>query len=274
MKSIWLSTFSSLLLISICHGARPLGESNELGDVRIVPLSPTPEPEHVKLRILFPERKEIEDRQPVEMQIRIDGFPLGVESVFPRRKEIFDNPQGQSIHIMIDNDPYFAKYTSFMSSMDESENYYEQTLELDIPELSSGEHVVRIFPARSFNESLKGDGCFQAETFYVKSKTPKLNVDLKGPYLTYNEPQGTFTYNAEIPILLDFYLTNCELSQDGYKVRLSIDGKHKRLLTEWRPFAIYGLKKGSHTVRLELLDARENPIPGTFNDTSRKIIVK
>ena len=46
------------------------------------------------------------------------------------------------------------------------------------------------------------------------------------------------------PVLLDFFISNCELTSDGYKVRLIVDGDAIRTLTSWQPYYIYGLKKG------------------------------
>jgi hypothetical protein len=72
---------------------------------------------------------------------------------------------------------------------------------------------------------------------------------------------------------LDFLISNCELTPDGYKVRLTIDGNVHRTLTSWQPYYIYGLSKGKHTIRLELLN-KEEKVPGSFNDVTRTIYVQ
>ena len=99
---------------------------------------------------------------------------------------------------------------------------------------------------------------------------------LDKPYLTYNEPQGEFIVDKRNPkpILLDFYIHNCELSKDGYKVRLTIDNANQRILNSWQPYYIYGLKKGTHKIRLELLDPENSLLPGMFNKVERTIVVK
>jgi hypothetical protein len=137
-------------------------------------------------------------------------------------------------------------------------------------------HIIRTFPVRSYNESVKSERAFAASTFYYQTKKESAVMDLSKPYLTYNEPQGEYDYAKKDmqPILLDFYLTHCDLSQDGYKVRLTIDNTDKRTLTAWQPYYIYGLGKGLHKVRLELLDPSNNVIPGPFNDVTRTIVVK
>jgi hypothetical protein len=92
--------------------------------------------------------------------------------------------------------------------------------------------------------------------------------------LTYNEPSDNMPLTEGQPILLDFFISNCELTKDGYKVRLSIDGKGTRTLTSWQPYYIYGLKRGRHKVKLELLDPDDKVVPGTFNRVERTINVQ
>jgi len=243
--------------------------------IRLVPVEPTPEPSHAELIISFPGEGEVKDSNPVNMQMRVQGFPIGTGSDFERTKEIYNDPDGQSVHIIIDNEPYFAVHEAFVDALDNNEVYFDQTLDFDIPiRLKPGAHVIRAFPVRSYNESLKDPGCFTARTFYFQKKTPLKDIDLSGPYLTYNEPQDEYDFSVTQPILLDFYITNCQLSQDGYKVNLFIDGTKERTLTRWAPCYIYGLKKGHHKVRLQLIDPDNKPVPGVFNDVTRTIKVQ
>jgi hypothetical protein len=108
--------------------------------------------------------------------------------------------------------------------------------------------------------------------FYFGETENKPSIDLSRPFLTYNCPEGEF--KAGQPILLDFYLSNTQLSSDGYKVRLIIDGRDKRILTDWVPYYIYGLKKGSHTIKLELLSPQGTVLSPLFDDLQQTIVVK
>ena len=137
-------------------------------------------------------------------------------------------------------------------------------------------HVIRAYPCRSYHESIKSANAFTASIFYFQEKKDNPKVDLSAPYLTYNFPQGDIPYNEKKPkpVLLDFYLTHCTLSKDGYKVRLTIDGNIQRQLTTWQPYYIYGLKKGMHKIRLELLDPKNKRVAGLFNDVERTITLK
>jgi hypothetical protein len=245
--------------------------------IQVVPMPASPDPDYVKTTILYPKDKELRTASPVKGQIKIEGYPLGTDTEMPRKTEIWNDPEGQSLHIFVDNEPYFAVNEALINALDDVEDYFDETADFTIPfKLEAGMHVIRVFPVRSFNESVKSDGAFAASTFYYKTKKETSKVDLSAPYLTYNEPQGEYDYDKkkDQPILLDFYLTNCDLSRDGYKVRLSIDSEDRRTLSAWQPYYIYGLSKGVHKIRLELLDPQNTLVPGPFNDVTRTITIK
>lgn len=267
-----------LIMSTTCAFAAQINEhATNLKGIRVVPVDPTPEPNEVKTRIQFPKQDELRSSTPIKGQIKVEGYFLGVDSEFPRKKEVYNDPDGQSLHVFIDNQPYFALNEALIDALQDFEEYYDQTVMLEIPfTLQPGMHVMRVFPVRSFNESLKGDNCYDAHVFYYRIIKNNPQMDIDGPYLTYNEPQGEFSSDKDKqkPILLDFYIHNCALSKDGYKVRLSIDDANQRILTSWQPYYIYGLKRGSHRIRLELLDAQNKRVPGLFNDVERTIIVK
>lgn len=246
-------------------------------EVRVVPVSPSPESNTIVLRLIFPRPYENKRKNPVNVQMRVEGFPLGTMTQNDRADDVFNHPEGQSIHVMIDNQPYLSFHQAVEDSFDENRDFYDKIMSFAIPfNLQPGQHVIRAFPARSYGESLKGEGCFAAEVFYFQDqkKSDTLQVNLAKPYLTYNEPQGRYPIHKADPLLLDFYLTNCELSPDGYKVRLSIDGKVNRILTKWTPYYLYGLQKGTHKIKLELLDRDNRLVPGFFNVTEREIIIE
>lgn len=248
-------------------------EGEKSGEVRVVPVKPTPEPDEVELYFSFPEEGEVKTENPVTIQMRLEAYPIGYYSDFQRGREIRNNEQGQSVHIIVDGKPYISINEAIDDISENEEIDYDQTLETRIPyKLTKGMHVLRAFPVRSFGESLKGPKCFTAIYFYFGKEMPDHSIDLTKPYLTYNQPEGE--YSGKEPILLDYYLTNTQLSKDGYKVRVTIDGVDKRIFTDWVPHYIYGLKKGSHTFKLELLDPDDKVIPPLFDDLTRTIVVK
>ncbi len=276
LKSLLMTTVFTTLLAT-GYGATMEEHAPNPKSIQVVPVEATPDPDHVETRILFPKNGEIKHSSPVKGQILLEGFALGVDSEQPRRKEIWDDQEGQSLHIFIDNQPYFAVNEALIDALDDIQDYYDQQAEFEIPfKLQPGMHVIRTFPARSYNESVKSDRAFAASVFYYQEKKDNPQIDLSQPYITYNEPQGEYELDRKNPqpILLDFYITNCELSKDGYKVRLTIDNDNMRMITTWQPFYIYGMKKGMHRIRLELLDRKNTLVPGLFNDVTRTIVIK
>ncbi|MCP5506503.1 MAG: hypothetical protein H7A38_06440 [Chlamydiales bacterium] len=244
------------------------------GEVYVTPVQPTPEANTIVTKIVFPRPYENKRKSPINVQMRIEGFPLGVITQNDRAKEIYNDPDGQAIHVIIDNHPYVIYNQSFEDSFVENREYYDKILSFHIPfTLKPGQHVIRAFPARSYGESLKGHGPFSVEVFYYqdRKKADTLNIDLQKPFLTYNEPQGNYPASKSNPILLDFLLSNCSLSPDGYKVGLTIDGKSVQILTKYVPYYIYNLSAGKHKVKLELLDKNNHVVPGFFNVTEREI---
>ena len=205
--------------------------------------------------------------------MRVEDFPLGIVTPFSRANELYNDPDGQSVHVIIDQRPYFAYSQPTGMSLGSD----DQLLSFSLPfSLEPGMHAIRCFPARSYGESFKEKGCFQAEIFYFqdKKRLDTFPFDRFKPYLTYNEPQGKYPAHRSDPLLLDFYLSNCTLSPNGYTVRLVIDGKQQELLTAWTPYYIKGLKPGRHTIRLELLDERRQQVPGAFNRVEREIEIE
>jgi hypothetical protein len=275
LKAVMIGSIASMSLFTAAFCAHLEEQTPNLKGIQIVPMDPTPDPNEVETKVLYPRKGEVKNSAPVKGQIRVDGIALGVDTEQPRKKEIWNDPEGQSLHIFIDNQPYFSVNEAFIDALDDVEEYYDQTAEFEIPfKLQPGMHVIRTFPVRSYNESVKSDRAFTASIFYFQEKKNNPEIDLSKPYLTYNEPQGEYDAVKNQPILLDFYLTNCDLSRDGYKVRLTIDNDNQRILTSWQPYYIYGLKKGMHRIRLELLDPSNNYVSGLFNDVTRTIVIK
>lgn len=268
--SLLLFVFASL---TAAEQDEPLSNPS---DVRVVAVEPTPEGNQVETKIVHPRNNDMERSNPVDVLIRLDGYPLRTYSQFPRAREVVNyNKAGQSLHVFIDNEPYFPENEAIVNALQDQDIYYEQVLDFKIPfKLKPGQHLLRVFPARSYGESLKGDGCFAMRLFYVSSQEPKLDFDPNGPFLTFNQPQGELTYNKSKPVLLDFYITNAQLSRDGYKVRLTIDNAIQRILSRWIPYYIYGLNKGHHTFKLELLNKTNDVVPGMTNSVTRTIVLK
>ena len=245
------------------------------GGVRIVPAKEFPEPETVQINIVFPKSEEAVKGNPVYMQVRVRGYSLGSESIYSGKQPAAISPLGQTLHVIVDGRPYFPYNGPSFDPFDEDGDFYQSSFKFRLPySLEKGMHTVRVFACRSYGESLKGDQVFDAKAFYVGKEEKNYPSHLNMPYLTYNEPSNQFDLRESNPILLDFLLNNCELSKDGYKVKVSIDERPSLFLVEWRPYYIYGLAKGKHTIRLTLVDSKNREVFGPFNDVERIIYVR
>jgi hypothetical protein len=247
--------------------------SDSSHSLRIVPVDQSPDADNVQLTIQYPEDNELKNSLPIHVQVRVDGFPLGIETELPRRKEIRACDKGQTIRVVVDDNPYILLNEDDAPSdaFDNHDVYFRQSVETHIKQnIKPGDHLIRVYPAYSYGEAVRGDGSYNASTFCYK-KQGITKIDLSAPMITYNEPTGSFKSNQ--PILLDFLVNNCELSSGGYTVKLSIDGKAVKTLTSSMPNYIYGLSKGSHIIKLELLDRTGKLVNNPFTSPSRTITV-
>lgn len=243
-------------------------------NVRIVPVDGTTEAEAIDLKIIFPKNESIQDKKRVEMRVSLTNYPLGIQTQTNRQREIYNYRYGQSIHFVVDNHPYFVTTGPSIDVFNQDGNFREQYYKVLIPfPLEAGVHTIRAFVCRSYGESLKGEKCFVARNFFYRKKDTSKAPDLDKPYLTFNEPNDLMVLPKEKPVFLDFYVTNTELSKDGYQVRLSIDEDTDEYLTEWRPYYLYGFAKGKHKITLELVDKNKDPVEGPFNSVTRTIFI-
>ncbi|WP_420460241.1 phosphopeptide-binding protein [Neolewinella sp.] len=163
-----------------------------------------------------------------------------------------NSAQGQHIHLIIDNEPYIAKY--------------EPTFEQD---MSDGQHYILTFLSRSYHESIKTPAAHRAVMANVMNGGFDQPTEITDPMLFYSRPKGNYVGKKETEnVMLDFYPVNVELG-DEYQVQATINGK-EFMIDEWKPYFIEGLPMGENTVTLTLMrgdsivDAPLNPVRRTF----------
>ncbi|MBI3910426.1 MAG: hypothetical protein HY320_05765 [Armatimonadetes bacterium] len=196
--------------------------------------------------------------QDVMLKIRLTGFEPGKQTDTPRAREIANSAMGQHVHVIVDNEPYLA--------------FYDVSQPIALKNLKPGPHAVRVFPSRSYHESVKEPGAFQLRNFWVGEHTRPL-ISTRSPFITYSRPKGDYVGREAERLLVDFYLSNAQLGPDKYKARLTVDG-NQFLLTEWTPYYVEGLSPGTHTFQMELLDPAGKVVPGMANSTTREINLK
>ena len=270
-----LGVFSALCAIDTFHDKFILIGSDAQMPLQVVPYPQSPSLDNILVKVVLPENGEVQKKSPVSVQLKMVNFSLGVttkNTLFPGLRE---NPKGQTIRVIIDNNPYLSVGVLSEDSYNADLDMMRKNLSFKLPDLEKGEHVIRVFPVTSFGESIKRQNNFDISTFYIGAKKNTINQDLSKPFITYNEPQGEFRLKSpQEPVLLDFFLSNCTLTREGYKVRLTVDGSVLGNLYQWSPYLLFGLSKGKHTIKLELLDSRDAVVPGDFNSTERTITIK
>jgi len=241
-------------------------EDIEEVEVAEVEAEPPPPP----VQVVTGEREPIEGDSPT---IRIlaprDGQRIAHGDVSLRlrvRNWDLQPAPGRHVHVIVDNEPYIA--VRDVSHPLDLGTLVQENLG---HELSEGTHVVRVFPSRDHHESVKTDGAFAMVEFHYRSPTEDFELDEDAPLLTYSRPKGCNEVGERV--LLDFYLTNVELSEDGYHVRYDIDGAVQGDIIEWAPHWIESLPAFQHTIELSLVDSDGEPVAGPFNDTTRTIRV-
>ncbi len=101
-------------------------------------------------------------------------------------------------------------------------------------------------------------------------------VDKSKPLLTYSRPKGEYKGDDTNAIMIDFWLSNAKLQDDGgeYRVRYAVDGGEAKFLNKWQPIWLTGWTAGKHTVKLELVGRDGTPVDnGGYNSTSREFTV-
>jgi hypothetical protein len=233
-------------------------------NVTITPVGDSAHYPKVKLQIVSPREGQVltNANDSVRIVMMVTGYRLGKPTSGDSAKGIAYSKEGQHVHVIVDDKPYMANYKNGQP--------------FNVGVLAPGAHTIRAFPSYSWHESIKSPGAFATKTFYVGKGPDDANAapsnNLQGPLLTYSRPKGTYTTGQ--PVLLDFYVSNAELSADGYKVAVSVDGKQIETLDTWQPYYLKGLAAGKHTIHLQLLDAKGNPVPGSYNSPEQEIEVK
>lgn len=185
----------------------------------------------------------------------VANYTLGEQTPGAGENGLANSGNGQHIHFIVDNGPYSAHYEPSFSK-----------------EMEPGNHVILAFLSRSYHESVKNANSFVVTQVQAGGEGEPL--DVSGPHMFYSRPKGTYSGADTEKLMLDFFLVNCNLSEDGYKVHARISGEgyeHEETFTVWQPYVVEGLPMGEVTVELELVDAEGNTVESPFNPVTRTV---
>ncbi len=239
------------------------------------------------LKIVEPKANATLSSSTVTVKLELSGDLKGYK---PGMNE--ETHTGNHIHVIFDNQPYDA--------------YYNLDQPFELRNVLDGEHTLRVFPSRPWHESYKNAGAFQAIKFTVKNgggnpaepataaNGQKMSnpapagegkdvapsnsgpVDLAKPLLTYSRPKGEYKGPDTDAVMIDFWLSNAKLKDDGgtYRIVYSIDGGEPRFIDKWAPIWLTGWPAGKHNVKLDLIDKNGDVVDnGGYNATTREITI-
>ena len=188
-------------------------------------------------------------------KIKSVAYQLGVQTPDAPQKMCANSGQGQHIHLIIDNEPYAAKYVA--------------DFDYDV---ADGEHYLLAFLSRSYHESIKTPKAATVQKIAVKDKAIQESKPVEEPMLFYSRPKGTYVGSKDTKkVMLDFYVANLNMA-DGYTVKADINGE-THILDKWKPYYIEGLPVGENTITLTLMKG-EQMVNTPLNPVTRKFTLK
>jgi hypothetical protein len=261
LRAVVLTVSASVLALGCAPPAEEADQTAPVAGetpsgITVTPLAGSPEYADSSLSLTNIKDGDDLEGPAIPFTFAVANYDLGVQTADAATKGLANSAEGQHIHLILDNHPYSAHY----------QPSFEHPLE-------PGHYVALAFLSRSYHESVKNPNAYVLTHFSVGGAEHPTDLDPSAPHLFYSRPKGTYSGADTARLLLDFYLVNVELAADGNKVRATINGD-EHVLSNWQPYVIEGLPMGEATIRLELIDATGNPIPGPFNDVTRTVTLE
>jgi len=229
----------------------------EKGGLKVYELKGSPDYPDAELSLKWPANGASLPEGSDTFKFEVKNYTLGMQTPDAAQKMCANSAKGQHIHFIMDDAPYVASYSPNVAS-----------------DMKAGHHVLLAFLSRSYHESLKHKKSYILEEFNVGKEASKSSFDAKAPHVFLSRPKGEYIGEQETgKVMLDFYLVNCDLSPNGYKVKATINGT-EFMLSKWEPYLIEGLPMGESKVKLELLDKAGKPVNSPFNGMERKFTLK
>lgn len=194
----------------------------------------------------------------LRVEFTLSGFALGPPDPEGPERGVARAPEGRHIRLLVGDQ--------------------REVIVTDVTEpvylrgLAPGTHHLRAVPVTEWFESVKVPGAFVHRIIQVGEGDPEPEAR-DGPVLTAIRPRGEYRGAAADSILVDWHLAGVRLSEDGIRLRLTVEGLGRADLTRWVPYFLVGLPDGVHTIRLELVDEEGRRLPGPLTRAERVITV-
>ncbi len=235
---------------------KEITKENIVNNITLEKLQDSPTYTDAVLQMDTPKNGKITEGDEIDFAFTVNNYELGAQTESLNTELLANSGKGQHIHFILNNQPYSA--------------HYDPTFKKEIP---NGVHHLVAFLSRSYHESVKNKNSVVVKKLQVGADTQDTNLNMDTPTLIYSRPKGEYTGKATENLLLDFFVLNTTLSENGNKVKATIN-ESEFLITEWAPYIIKGLSMGKVTIKLELINTEGNLIDGPFNEVVRTVILK
>lgn len=186
----------------------------------------------------------------------VNNYNLGQQTSDASQLMCANSAQGQHIHLIFDDQPYSAHYT----------NVFDYSI-------ADGRYYMMAFLGKSYHESIKTPDAYAAHRVSVRDNSIYVRSTIKDPVLFYSRPKGTYVGKDTEKVMLDFYLLNCDLEGQAYKVLAEINGE-THLISKWESYYIEGLPYGENTIKLTLIFNSGEVVPTKLNPVTRTFTLK
>ncbi len=231
--------------------------ADEVTAIELIKLQGSPSYDDASLELQSPNDGKISEGGEANFAFTVNNYDLGVQTDGPNVELLANSAKGQHIHFILNNQPYSA--------------HYEPEFKKEVPD---GVHHLVAFLSRSYHESVKNENSVVVRKLEVgENPVDSIGLDMDAPTLIYSRPKGEYAGADTENLLLDFFVLNTKLSENGNKVKATINGE-EFMISDWAPHIVKGLPMGEVTIQLELVDAQGNLIPGPFNSVVRTVTMK
>ena len=182
----------------------------------------------------------------------VENYTLGMPSHHSDSMHLANSSGGQHIHLIIEDKPYEAHYTSTI------------TVEGDLTS-----KVFLAFLSRSYHLSLKHEAAH-----YLHIPDNRSDINPISPMLFASRPKGAYKGQDAESVLLDFYLINANMPKSGYEVVVKINGESMGRLSEWTPYVMTGLSAGDYVLDLKLQGKTGEKLDGMYTTASQNFSIQ
>lgn len=229
---------------------KPVGSSPEFPNAQLAIKSVTAE-------------KAGNDSATVTFNFDVKNYELKMQTTDMGNKMCSNSAQGQHIHFIMDNQPYKA--------------LYEPANKITLA--NNSEHYLMVFLSRSYHESVKSKGAAVLYHFKIDANGNVVKLaNPTTPMLFYSRPKGDYIGKDTSNVLLDFYVWNCKLSANGYKVMAHITNESRGAaydanltISDWKANFIQNLGLGKSHITLTLVDKNGKTVKGPSSTVTRNV---